>query len=223
MDGDVGLQHRPRPHNPSFQMQWLLQGTYTSMLQNPANTPKTTPAKMLSSNPGLREVCHSITGGSLIAQGMPLSPVPSVFSLTSQATGCPSKPPKPWPPRSAGKSATLSRRSSATTSHPSAFIPASEPASELSAEWSSIKPSSKTQRNALTSTESSNSAVPPSPFRRDTNPRLARLPPDQPPTPSTVPSTADTRRASAAPALHPSTRTPSALRLSVRTATRSRQ
>ncbi|KAI9823860.1 MAG: hypothetical protein M1826_007606 [Phylliscum demangeonii] len=30
---------------------------------------KTTPAKMLNSNPGLREICHSITGGALAAQG----------------------------------------------------------------------------------------------------------------------------------------------------------
>ncbi|KAI9786265.1 MAG: hypothetical protein M1816_008074 [Peltula sp. TS41687] len=30
---------------------------------------KTTPAKMLNSNPGLRDVCHSITGGALAAQG----------------------------------------------------------------------------------------------------------------------------------------------------------
>ncbi|KZF25189.1 hypothetical protein L228DRAFT_265664 [Xylona heveae TC161] len=30
---------------------------------------KTTPAKMLNSNPGLRDLCHSITGGALAAQG----------------------------------------------------------------------------------------------------------------------------------------------------------
>ncbi|KAI9851615.1 MAG: hypothetical protein M1838_003209 [Thelocarpon superellum] len=30
---------------------------------------KTTPAKMLNSNPGLRDICHSITGGALAAQG----------------------------------------------------------------------------------------------------------------------------------------------------------
>ncbi|BDD63741.1 hypothetical protein MPDQ_003406 [Monascus purpureus] len=30
---------------------------------------KTTPAKMLNLNPGLREICHSITGGALAAQG----------------------------------------------------------------------------------------------------------------------------------------------------------
>ncbi|KAI9811083.1 MAG: hypothetical protein M1827_005665 [Pycnora praestabilis] len=29
----------------------------------------TTPAKMLNSNPGLRDICHSITGGALAAQG----------------------------------------------------------------------------------------------------------------------------------------------------------
>lgn len=30
---------------------------------------KTTPARMLVKNPGLKEICHSITGGSLAAQG----------------------------------------------------------------------------------------------------------------------------------------------------------
>jgi hypothetical protein len=30
---------------------------------------QTTPAKMLNANPGLREICHSITGGALAAQG----------------------------------------------------------------------------------------------------------------------------------------------------------
>lgn len=35
-----------------------------------ANGPQTTPAKMLNLNPGLREICHSITGGALAAQGM---------------------------------------------------------------------------------------------------------------------------------------------------------
>ncbi|KAJ9490292.1 hypothetical protein VN97_g2942 [Penicillium thymicola] len=30
---------------------------------------KTTPAKMLNQNPGLRDICHSITGGALSAQG----------------------------------------------------------------------------------------------------------------------------------------------------------
>ncbi|KAL8905469.1 MAG: hypothetical protein Q9207_002623 [Kuettlingeria erythrocarpa] len=34
------------------------------------NYPKTTPARMLGKNPGLKEICHSITGGSLAAQGM---------------------------------------------------------------------------------------------------------------------------------------------------------
>ncbi|PGH23607.1 hypothetical protein AJ80_02388 [Polytolypa hystricis UAMH7299] len=33
------------------------------------NYSKTAPAKMLNANPGLREVCHSITGGALAAQG----------------------------------------------------------------------------------------------------------------------------------------------------------
>ncbi|KAH8884753.1 hypothetical protein GQ53DRAFT_696999, partial [Thozetella sp. PMI_491] len=30
---------------------------------------KTTPAKMLNLNPGLRDITHSITGGSIVAQG----------------------------------------------------------------------------------------------------------------------------------------------------------
>lgn len=30
---------------------------------------KTTPAKMLNMNPGLKEITHSITGGSIMAQG----------------------------------------------------------------------------------------------------------------------------------------------------------
>ena len=30
---------------------------------------QTVPAKMLNNNPGLREICHSITGGALAAQG----------------------------------------------------------------------------------------------------------------------------------------------------------
>jgi hypothetical protein len=30
---------------------------------------QTTPAKMLNRNPGLRDICHSITGGALVAQG----------------------------------------------------------------------------------------------------------------------------------------------------------
>ena len=34
---------------------------------------KTMPARMLAKNPGLREICHSITGGSLAAQGMQYS------------------------------------------------------------------------------------------------------------------------------------------------------
>ncbi|KAB5572737.1 hypothetical protein GE09DRAFT_1283046 [Coniochaeta sp. 2T2.1] len=39
------------------------------------NYPKTTPAKMLNMNPGLKDITHSITGGSIMAQGywMPFS------------------------------------------------------------------------------------------------------------------------------------------------------
>ena len=38
-------------------------------LIRPNKKVQTTPAKMLNSNPGLREICHSITGGALAAQG----------------------------------------------------------------------------------------------------------------------------------------------------------
>ena len=31
------------------------------------------PAKMLAANPGLKDITHSITGGSIVAQGMPHS------------------------------------------------------------------------------------------------------------------------------------------------------
>lgn len=32
-------------------------------------TAQTTPAKMLNSNVGLRDICYSVTGGALVAQG----------------------------------------------------------------------------------------------------------------------------------------------------------
>ncbi|OAL36446.1 hypothetical protein AYO20_04342 [Fonsecaea nubica] len=41
----------------------------TTPLFKCGNYSKTTPAKMLSRNPGLKELCHSITGGALVAQG----------------------------------------------------------------------------------------------------------------------------------------------------------
>ncbi|KAL4936623.1 hypothetical protein BDV06DRAFT_216529 [Aspergillus oleicola] len=43
---------------------------------------KTTPAKMLNQNPGLRDICHSITGGALAAQGywMPYEAAKAVAS-----------------------------------------------------------------------------------------------------------------------------------------------
>ena len=74
MDDDVGLQHRPRSHNPSFQMQRLLQGIYMPSHLPTKLTIQTTPGKMLNANPGLREICHSITGGALAAQGTFLPP-----------------------------------------------------------------------------------------------------------------------------------------------------
>ncbi|EXJ57518.1 hypothetical protein A1O7_07866 [Cladophialophora yegresii CBS 114405] len=41
----------------------------TTPLFKCGNYSKTTPAKMLARNPGLKELCHSITGGALVAQG----------------------------------------------------------------------------------------------------------------------------------------------------------
>ncbi|EXJ86809.1 hypothetical protein A1O3_03763 [Capronia epimyces CBS 606.96] len=41
----------------------------TTPLFKCGNYSKTTPAKMLSRNVGLKEICHSITGGALVAQG----------------------------------------------------------------------------------------------------------------------------------------------------------
>lgn len=38
---------------------------------------KTTPAKMLNMNPGLRDITHSITGGSIMAQGKSVPDIPT--------------------------------------------------------------------------------------------------------------------------------------------------
>lgn len=64
---------------------------------------KTMPAKMLNMNPGLRDITHSITGGSIMAQGK--HSVPNLYNDTPrpqqpltrplQATGCPMRVPKP--------------------------------------------------------------------------------------------------------------------------------
>ena len=45
---------------------WLMPNSLSDPTQ-------TVPAKMLNANPGLREICHSITGGALAAQGMTAS------------------------------------------------------------------------------------------------------------------------------------------------------
>lgn len=43
---------------------------------------QTTPAKMLARNQGLKDICHSITGGALVAQGLDSSPYfPLSFSV----------------------------------------------------------------------------------------------------------------------------------------------
>ncbi|KAI9771212.1 MAG: hypothetical protein M1835_006461 [Candelina submexicana] len=49
------------------------------------NYSKTTPAKMLNANPGLRDICHSITGGALAAQGYWM---PYACALAIAATFC---------------------------------------------------------------------------------------------------------------------------------------
>lgn len=38
---------------------------------------QTQPAKMLNMNPGLRDITHSITGGSIMAQGRTCNPKPA--------------------------------------------------------------------------------------------------------------------------------------------------
>ena len=43
------------------------QGKEPTLLLMPST--QTTPAKMLNANPGLKDITHSITGGSIMAQG----------------------------------------------------------------------------------------------------------------------------------------------------------
>ncbi|KAL4973082.1 hypothetical protein BDW66DRAFT_109685 [Aspergillus desertorum] len=60
---------------PGEEKQWTVMWDYniglvrTTHLFKCNDYSKTTPAKMLNQNPGLRDVCHSITGGALAAQG----------------------------------------------------------------------------------------------------------------------------------------------------------
>ncbi|KAF8857886.1 hypothetical protein BDZ45DRAFT_690509 [Acephala macrosclerotiorum] len=58
---------------------------------------KTTPAKMLNMNPGLKEITHSITGGALAAQGKSSQPLGILLyanaSNNHQDTGCPTPAP----------------------------------------------------------------------------------------------------------------------------------
>ncbi|GIJ92322.1 hypothetical protein Asppvi_011303 [Aspergillus pseudoviridinutans] len=60
---------------PSDEKEWIVMWDYniglvrTTHLFKCNDYSKTTPAKMLNANPGLREICHSITGGALAAQG----------------------------------------------------------------------------------------------------------------------------------------------------------
>ncbi|KAL4880535.1 hypothetical protein BJY04DRAFT_71467 [Aspergillus karnatakaensis] len=60
---------------PGEERQWTVMWDYniglvrTTHLFKCNDYSKTTPAKMLNQNPGLRDICHSITGGALAAQG----------------------------------------------------------------------------------------------------------------------------------------------------------
>ncbi|KAL4892776.1 hypothetical protein BDV59DRAFT_202516 [Aspergillus ambiguus] len=60
---------------PGNEKEWLIMWDYniglvrTTPLFRSQNYSKTTPAKVLDANPGLREVSHSITGGAIVAQG----------------------------------------------------------------------------------------------------------------------------------------------------------
>ncbi|KAF9892037.1 hypothetical protein FE257_002443 [Aspergillus nanangensis] len=60
---------------PGVDKEWMIMWDYniglvrTTHLFKSQNYSKTTPAKMLDANPGLREICHSITGGAIVAQG----------------------------------------------------------------------------------------------------------------------------------------------------------
>ena len=51
--------------------------TCCPLLLTNADDMQTTPAKMLNRNIGLREICHSITGGALVAQGTSSPPQPA--------------------------------------------------------------------------------------------------------------------------------------------------
>lgn len=71
-----------------------------------ADKKQTQPAKMLNLNPGLRDITHSITGGSIAAQGEFHPALPASYVLhkqtsteippppPQQVTGCPSPAPK---------------------------------------------------------------------------------------------------------------------------------
>ncbi|KAI9040563.1 putative APSES transcription factor Xbp1 [Aspergillus affinis] len=60
---------------PGEDKKWMVMWDYniglvrTTHLFKCQDYSKTTPAKMLNANPGLRDICHSITGGALAAQG----------------------------------------------------------------------------------------------------------------------------------------------------------
>ncbi|PLB50057.1 hypothetical protein P170DRAFT_508297 [Aspergillus steynii IBT 23096] len=60
---------------PGEDKRWMVMWDYniglvrTTHLFKCQDYSKTTPAKMLNANPGLRDICHSITGGALAAQG----------------------------------------------------------------------------------------------------------------------------------------------------------
>lgn len=68
----MGLQYWTCAHHPSVQVWTILEGMgriYTQLKSANQYHTQTTPAKMLARNEGLKEICHSITGGALVAQG----------------------------------------------------------------------------------------------------------------------------------------------------------
>lgn len=69
----MGLQYWTCTHDTPFQVWAVLEGMgriYTQLESSNQYHTQTTPAKMLARNEGLKEICHSITGGALVAQGI---------------------------------------------------------------------------------------------------------------------------------------------------------
>lgn len=78
---------------------------------------QTMPAKLMSANPGLREISHSITGGAITAQGRDLFLISLAWLIVAiQDTGCRTKRPKPLQRPFVMRFALCSLQSSALTS-----------------------------------------------------------------------------------------------------------